>query len=110
MAPSTSSAAQLYSAFSKYTGTPTATTMPRVCGASACNSASARACRLGMKNVSSQPYPVIASSGRHSSVTPAARASVMARSRRARLPSQSSGVWLTTATPTLMSCMVEAAS
>src|SRR5213078_1808307 len=79
--------------------------MPRVGAASWSSCANAVSCSPGMKNASSQPYPVTASSGRHSTVTPWARASAIAAARCARLSSHASGVWLTHATATLTSLM-----
>src|SRR5215470_12354170 len=83
--------------------------MPSVSAASASSWANAVSCRPCMKNASSQPYPVIASSGRHRTVTPWARASAIAAERCAKFSSHASGVWLTHATATLTSLMATCA-
>src|SRR5262245_23040453 len=72
-------------------------------GARRSSCANAVSHRPSVKNVSSQPYPVIASSGRQRIVTPSARACSIAVRRCQKFSSHANGVWLTHATPTLTS-------
>src|ERR1017187_550499 len=108
--PSTTRQAQLKRPCWCSIGSPRETIMPFVTGKRSSNTRQARFTVLGERKASSQPYPVMQSSGRHNPVTPLRRASSIAAWIRFLFPTQSSGIWFNTTAPTLISFINEVRS